>query len=206
MFVYKMFFSTKKVLNSSKIHDLTLTLFVFSYFLKSQSFIIVSFSKSPQIFFNRIFFDKFVHFSSFSLYFLRTISKERSIGVEMATKIRTAEALERKIEKHIKEHADDMKTLKTEIQNSKIIKPKIQKEQQAFNNGNKRLIPNAKNENCRKLSTAKPLKNIQCDSKVMTPMGTTVENNPGDKATTNKMVIIIYFLTQPCGCPQFPLE
>ena len=103
----------------------------------------------------------------------------------MGTQTRTAEALERKIEKHIKEHADDMKNLKTEIQNLKIMKPKTQKDHRPFND-NKRVTPNAKNENYRRTS-AKPLKNSQCDTKATTGATTTL-NNFGDKMT-NKMVI-----------------
>ncbi|XP_070492802.1 uncharacterized protein [Chironomus tepperi] len=105
----------------------------------------------------------------------------------MGTQTRTAEALERKIEKHIKEHADDMKNLKTEIQSLKIMKPKIQKDHRPFND-NKRVTANAKNENYRKMS-AKPLKNLQNSSKATMSTTTTTLNNFGDKMT-NKMDLL----------------
>ncbi|CAG9800551.1 unnamed protein product [Chironomus riparius] len=105
----------------------------------------------------------------------------------MGTQTRAAEALERKIEKHIKEHADDMKNLKTEIQSLKIMKPKTQKDHRPFND-NKRVITNAKNENYRKMS-AKPLKNPQNDSKATTSTTATTLNNFGDKMT-NKMDLL----------------
>lgn len=98
------------------------------------------------------------------------------------------EALKRKIEKHIKEHADDMKILRTEVQSLKIMKPKTQKDHRPFND-NKRVTANAtKNENYRKMS-AKPLKSSQNDSKATTTTtAKTTLNNFGDKMT-NKMVI-----------------
>lgn len=128
----------------------------------------------------------------------------------MGTQTRTAEALERKIEKHIKEHADDMKNLKTEIQNLKIMKPKIQQKDHRPFNDNKRITPNAKNENYRK-SSAKPLKSFQCDSKATT--ATTTVNTFGDKMT-NKMVIFPflsfsffhYYPSPIVDCPQFKYE
>ena len=113
----------------------------------------------------------------------------------METQTRATEALERKIEKHIKEHADDMKNLKTEIQSLKIMKPKTtQKDHRPFND-NKRVTANAKNENYRKMP-AKPLKNSQNDSKAATSAATTTAlNNFGDKMT-NKMVIFFILSTK----------
>lgn len=112
----------------------------------------------------------------------------------MGAQIR-AEALERKIEKHIKEHADDMKILRTEVQSLKIIKPKTQKDHRPFND-NKRVTANAtKNENYRKMS-AKPLKSTQNDSKATTTAtAKTTLNNFGDKMT-NKMVIFFLLSTK----------
>jgi hypothetical protein len=110
----------------------------------------------------------------------------------MGTQTRTAEALERKLEQHIKEHTDDMKNLKTEIQSLKIMKPKTaQKDHRPFND-NKRVPANAKNENYRKMS-AKPLKNSQNNSKAAT--SATTQNNFGDKMT-NKMVIFFLLSTK----------
>jgi len=113
----------------------------------------------------------------------------------MGTQTRAAEALERKIEKHIKEHADDMKNLKTEIQSLKIMKPKTtQKDHRPFND-NKRVTANAKNEYYRKMP-AKPLKSSQNDSKAATSAeATTTLNNFGDKMT-NKMVIFFLLSTK----------
>lgn len=98
--------------------------------------------------------------------------------MEMGTPARTAEALERKIEKHIKEHADDMKNLKTEIASLKKAKPKIQKDHQPFNI-NKRINPAVKNE---KVSMPKPLKTLQCDSKI-------TSTDLGDKVTNNNKLV-----------------
>lgn len=103
------------------------------------------------------------------------------------TAMARADLLERKIQKHMKEHADEMKYFKNELHNLKT-KPKAQRDQRPLNDittttpaAAKRLTHNLKNDH--KLST-KPLKKILTHDK-----DSALNNNlVGDKMTNKKMV------------------
>lgn len=112
----------------------------------------------------------------------------------MATLART-EVLERKLHKHIREHADDMRNLKNELQILKT-KPRVssQWDQRPFNdNTTKKLGHHLKNEHAQKLP-AKSLKRLEADGK-----STILNNNrnsPAGDKMTNKIVSALLYKMQ----------
>ena len=71
--------------------------------------------------------------------------------------------LERKIDRHMREHANEMKTFRNELHILKM-KPTATKDQRTLNDGNKKPAHNLKAELARnKITSAKPLKKIHND-------------------------------------------
>lgn len=114
----------------------------------------------------------------------------------MATLART-DMLERKIDKHMREHANEMKTFRNELHILKM-KPRATpttsntaKDQRTLNDGNKKPAHNLKAELARnKITSAKPLKKIHNDHGESTnnySAATAAAMAGGDKMSNNNV-------------------
>lgn len=114
----------------------------------------------------------------------------------MATLART-EMLEKKIDKHMREHMNEMKTFRNELQILKtktttMTAPMSGKDQRSLNDGNKKLFHNSKAEQLprNKIMSAKPLKKLYNDGKSLNNNYSTAAataDDGGDKMSNNNV-------------------
>jgi hypothetical protein len=108
------------------------------------------------------------------------------------TSLARTEMLERKVEKHMREHANEMKLLRSELHNLKM-RPRMReettaaavKDQRPLNDGNKKLthMPSARN----KMMPTKSLKKAHNDDKSLNTNNYYSGGDDGDKMTNNNV-------------------
>jgi hypothetical protein len=113
----------------------------------------------------------------------------RKIEKQKMTSFARTEILERKVEKHMREHANEMKFLRSELQTLKM-RPSMRqetavKDQRPLNDANKKLTHMASVRN--KMTPPKSLKKAHNDDKSLNTNNYYSGGDDGDKMTNNNV-------------------